>query len=85
MNHLFLYTQFLLEAVQERVKELTGMQKPPELNVITSQDWKTFRWGRLTLIDDPPAEIIRMRVDVLSDLVGHTNFHRSEKRMISWR
>ena len=31
------------------------------------QDWNTFRWSRLTLLTDPAANLIRMKVHVLSD------------------
>ena len=39
------------------------------ISVATSQDWKIFRWSRLTLICDPLGDTIRTRVHEFSDSV----------------
>ena len=51
------------------------------ISVATSQDWKTFRWLRLTLIDDPLGDMICTRIRELSDsvlCVGRHNYSPSE-------
>ena len=36
-------------------------------NMQVSQDWKTFRWSRITLLSDPAGKLIRTKVHVFSD------------------
>ena len=36
-------------------------------NVQILQNWKTCRWSRVTLLSDPAANLIRMKVHVFSD------------------
>ena len=51
-----------------------------------SQDWKTFRWSRMTLLSNSAAELIRMRVHVASDFtlsVGVSNPDPSNKWAIT--
>ena len=31
------------------------------------QDWNTFRWSRIMLLNDPAAKLIRMKAHVFSD------------------
>ena len=47
-----------MEAVQARVRELGAQQAVATYELKTWQDWKTFRWSRLSLV--------RIKVLVLS-------------------
>ena len=76
MNKNFPRTEDLIQSAQRQVRTLI------ELKVQVSQDWRTFRWSRITLLGDPAAKLIQMTVHVFSDstmCVGVSNPDPSEK------
>ena len=50
---------------QRQVQTLT--ERRDAYNMQVSQDWKTFRWSRITLLSDTAGKLIRMKVHVFSD------------------
>ena len=65
MNESFPSTQVLIQSVQRQVQTLFERIDTYMMQVL--QDWKTFRWSRITLLDDPAAKLIRMKFHVFSD------------------
>ena len=66
MNYSFLHTQVLLEAFQKEWKSWCDWTSQQYSMSSYAKCGKTFRWSRLTLKDDPPGRMIRMRVHVYS-------------------
>ena len=52
--------QDLIQSVQRQVKTL--IERKDAYNMHTLQDWNTFQWSRLTLLSDPAAKLIKMKV-----------------------
>ena len=65
MNRSFPRTQDLILSVRRQVKTL--IERTDAYNKQKLQDWNTFRWSRITLLSDPAATLIRMKVHVFSD------------------
>ena len=80
MNQELSHTQVLVEAVKIGIQDLVDLDMRAAISVATSQDWKTFRWLRLTLINDPLGDMICTRIREFSDsvlCVGRHNFSPS--------
>ena len=65
MNNSFPRTPLLILSVQRQVQTLTKRKDAHTVRVL--QDWSTFRWSRMTLLSDPAAKMIRMKVHVFQD------------------
>ena len=52
--------KFQTQSVQRRVQTLIERKDAHNMQVL--QDWKTFRWPRITLLSDPAAKLVRMKV-----------------------
>ena len=63
----FPITKDLIHSVQRQLKTL--IDRKDAYNVQSLQDQNTFRWSRITLLRDPGAKLIRMKVDVFSDSI----------------
>ena len=78
MNKSVPSTQVLIQSVQRQVHTLFERIDTYMMQVL--QDWKTFRWSRITLLSDPAAKLMRMKVHVFSDstlCVGISNLDPS--------
>ena len=78
MNQHFPSTQDLVHSVQRQVQPL--IERKDAYNVQVLQDWNTLRWSRITLLSDPAAKLINMKVHVFSGstlCVGVSNPHPS--------
>ena len=64
MNKSFPRTQDLIQSVQPQVETL--IERKDEYTLQVSQGWKTFRWSRITLLSDPAANLIQMKVQTCS-------------------
>ena len=64
-NKSFPQTQVLIQTMQRQVQTL--IERKDSYMMQVSQDWKTFRWSRTTLLSNPAAKLIRMKVHVFSD------------------
>ena len=62
MNKHCARTQVLTQSVQRQVQTLIELKDAYKMQVL--QDWRTFRWSRITLLSDPAATMIRMKVHV---------------------
>ena len=60
MNKSCPRTHVLIQSVQRRVQTL--IERKDVYNVQVLQDWRTFRRSRITLLSDPAAKLIRMKV-----------------------
>ena len=65
MNETFPRTQDSTQSAPRQVRTL--IERKGAINMQVSQDWKTLRWSRITLLSNPAAELIRMKVHVFSD------------------
>ena len=54
-----------MQSVQPQVK--TQIDRKDAYNTQMLQDWNTLRWSRITLLSDPAAKLISMKVHVFSD------------------
>ena len=55
----------LRQSVQRPVETLIDRKDSYNMQIL--QDWSTFRWLRITLLSDPAAKLIRVKVHVFSD------------------
>ena len=67
MKNIFTTTQDLIQSVQRQMQSL--IERKDAYNVQVSKDWKTFRWSRMTLLSDPEAALISMKVHVFPDSI----------------
>ena len=65
VNKSFPRTLVFMESVQRQAQTL--INRKDTYNMQVSQDWKTFRWSRITLLSDTATEWIRMKVHVCSN------------------
>ena len=65
MNRSFPRTQDFIQSVQRHVQTLIECKYAYNMQV--SQDCKTHRWSRITLLSDPEAKLINMIVHMFSD------------------
>ena len=65
MNESFPRIQDLIQSVQRQMQ--TMIQRKDVYNMQIWQDWNTFRWSRITLLNDSAAKLITMKVHVFSD------------------
>ena len=85
MDRSFPWTQDLIQSVQRQVKTL--IERKDAYNVQVLQDWNMFRWSRISLLCDPAAKMIRMKVHVFSDstsCVGVSNPDPSNNCATKW-
>ena len=65
MNKSVPRKQDLTQSVHRVVKTLIGRKDAYKMQIL--QHGNTLRWARITLLSDPAAQLIRMKIHVLSD------------------
>ena len=65
MSRSFPRTHDSIQSVQRKVQTLVERKDAYNMQIVHA--WNTFRWSRITLLSDPAAELIRMKVHVFSD------------------
>ena len=68
-----------MRSVQRQVQALVDSNNAYSMKV--TQDWQTFRWSRITLLDDPAARFIRMKIHVISTRNGSYSCQCAEVSM----
>ena len=60
-------THDLIQSGQRQVAPLIECKDAYNMQIV--QEWNTFRWSRVTLLSDPTANLIRIKVHVFSQIL----------------